>query len=40
LAFLTARFSFSDFPGFLPESFCGDLFATSSSFYCGRRPRL
>ena len=38
-AFLAARFSFSDFPGFLPESFCGDLLATSSSFTCGSRPQ-
>jgi hypothetical protein len=31
-AFLAARFSFRDFPAFFAESFCGDLFATSSSF--------
>ena len=33
LAFLAARFSLSDFPGFLPESFCGDLLATLELLY-------
>jgi hypothetical protein len=38
-SFLASRFSFSDFPGFFPEDFCGDFSGTMISFVEGEAAR-